>query len=86
MASMHISLSDIMKNWVEGQIASGQYHNASEYVRDLIRRDQDGKQRLNALQSHLAQGEADIAAGDYTPLHTANDVKAHFKTIKRSEG
>lgn len=84
MASMHVSLSDMMKNWVEGQITSGQYHNASEYIRDLIRRDQDGQERLKALRTHLADGEADIAAGHFTQLKTPADVKDAFASIKRS--
>ncbi|MEE4212582.1 MAG: type II toxin-antitoxin system ParD family antitoxin [Parvularcula sp.] len=41
MASMHISLPDPMRDWVEKQTQSGRYDNASEYVRDLIRHDQD---------------------------------------------
>ena len=41
MASMNISLPEPMKDWVETQTSSGRYDNASEYVRDLIRHDQD---------------------------------------------
>ena len=36
-----------MKDWVETRLSSGRYHNASEYVRDLIRKDQD--ENANAL-------------------------------------
>lgn len=82
MASMHVSLSDMMKSWVEGQIASGQYHNASEYIRDLIRRDQDGQERLQALRAHLSDGEADIAAGQFAELNSPSDVKKTFAAIK----
>ena len=41
MATMNISLPDQMKEWVEAQSGSGRYSNASDYVRDLIRRDQE---------------------------------------------
>ncbi len=41
MATMNISLPDAMKVWVETQSVSGRYSNVSDYVRDLIRRDQD---------------------------------------------
>jgi len=41
MATMNISLPDQMKEWVEAQSESGRYSNASDYVRDLIRRDQE---------------------------------------------
>lgn len=50
MASMNISLPDPMKEWVETQTSSGRYDNASEYVRDLIRHDQDRALKISALQ------------------------------------
>lgn len=40
MATMNISLPDQMKQWVEEQVATGRYANASDYVRDLVRKDQ----------------------------------------------
>ena len=50
MASMNISLPDPMKDWVEMQTSSGRYDNASEYVRDLIRHDQDRLSKISAMQ------------------------------------
>lgn len=41
MATMNISLPDRMKVWVEAQATTGRYSNASDYVRDLIRRAQE---------------------------------------------
>ncbi|MES2303700.1 MAG: type II toxin-antitoxin system ParD family antitoxin, partial [Pseudomonadota bacterium] len=46
MATMNISLPDPMKQWVEAQADTGRYSNASDYVRDLIRRDQERIQRF----------------------------------------
>jgi len=86
MASMHVSLSDAMKQWVEGQIASGDYHNASEYIRDLIRRDQSGQERLKALRSHLAEGENDIAAGRFDELTSKDDIAETFAQVRRGKG
>ncbi len=50
MASMNISLPDAMKDWVEAQTQSGRYDNASEYMRDLIRHDQDRAQKVASMQ------------------------------------
>jgi len=50
MASMNISLPDPMKDWVETQTNSGRYDNASEYVRDLIRHDQDRTSKIATMQ------------------------------------
>ena len=58
MATMNISLPDPMKLWVESQIKTGHYSNASDYVRDLIRRDQDSKDRREMLLRALIAGEA----------------------------
>lgn len=41
MATMNISLPDQMKQWVEEQVATGRYANASDYIRDLVRQSQD---------------------------------------------
>ena len=50
MASMNISLPDPMRDWVEQQMKSGRYDNASEYMRDLIRHDQDRASKIAAMQ------------------------------------
>ncbi|WP_022728629.1 MULTISPECIES: type II toxin-antitoxin system ParD family antitoxin [Fodinicurvata] len=56
MATMNISLPEQMKAWVESQSKSGRYGNASDYVRDLIRRDQDRQARLAELQQLIDEG------------------------------
>ena len=71
MASLHISLSDEMRSFVDEQVHGGRYHNHSEYVRDLIRHDQDRKarERIDAL---LLEG---LESGEPRPL-TAEDWRA----------
>lgn len=39
MASMTFSLPDPVKDWIESRIQKGEYASASDYVRDLVRRD-----------------------------------------------
>lgn len=56
MTTMNISLPDQMKEWVEGKISIGQYHNASEYIRDLIRKDQGEAERTQAFRDAMALG------------------------------
>ena len=45
-----------MKDWVETQVKSGQYGNASDYVRDLIRRDQQNREQIKVLQQAISRG------------------------------
>ena len=56
MATMNVSLPDLMKDWVEEQARAGRYSNASEYVRDLIRRDQERTGKLAELQRLVTEG------------------------------
>lgn len=53
MATMNVSLPGAMKDWVEGQAQTGRYANSSDYVRDLIRRDQERAEKLAALQQRV---------------------------------
>jgi antitoxin ParD1/3/4 len=56
MATMNVSLPDRMKDWVEAQAQTGRYSNASDYVRDLIRRDQERADTLQELQKRITEG------------------------------
>lgn len=58
MATMNVSLPDAMKNWVEAQMQNGRYSNASDYVRDLIRRDQDRTDKIARMQALVDEGRA----------------------------
>jgi antitoxin ParD1/3/4 len=56
MATMNISLPSPMRDWVEQQIQGGRYSNNSDYVRDLIRRDQEQRDKTLALQLAITKG------------------------------
>ncbi|MCJ2096988.1 type II toxin-antitoxin system ParD family antitoxin [Methylobacterium sp. J-072] len=63
MASMNISLPDPMKAWVEEQADTGRFANASDYVRDLIRRDQERLAKIGELQRLIDDGLASGISG-----------------------
>ncbi|NLR69555.1 type II toxin-antitoxin system ParD family antitoxin [Novosphingobium sp. ERN07] len=50
MATMNISLPDPMKQWVEAQAETGRYSNVSDYVRNLIRREQERGDKIARMQ------------------------------------
>ena len=56
MATMNISLPDAMKSWAEQQTHFGRYSNMSDYVRDLIRRDQDRSIQIARMQALVNEG------------------------------
>jgi len=53
MATMNISLPDTLKQWASTQKG---YSNASDYVRELIRRDQERTARTAHLQALVTEG------------------------------
>jgi antitoxin ParD1/3/4 len=78
MASMNISLPDPMRDYVQDRIDSGQYASASDYVRDLIRRDRGGveneKRWLHDLDGSIAQSLAEMEHGGGIDLDVACDT------------
>lgn len=67
MTIINVSLSEPLTEWVSQQ-ASGRYTNASDYVEDLIRRDQEYAARTKELQAmvtdSLASGISDLTVED----------------------
>lgn len=56
MVTMNVSLPEPMKDWVERRTRDGRFSNASDYVRHLIRRDQEREAALAALQAEITAG------------------------------
>jgi antitoxin ParD1/3/4 len=71
MATMNISLPDQMKDWVEQQVATGRYANSSDYVRDVLRREQAMVARLQAMVDEA------VSSGvvDMSPAELFEDIK-----------
>jgi len=67
MATMNVSLPDPMRDYVQSQIDSGQYASVSDYVRDLIRRDQntiaDEQRWLTDLDASIDESIHEMKAG-----------------------
>ncbi len=52
-----ITITDNQDSWVKSQIDAGGFTNDSEYIRDLIRRDQSSQQDIEAIRAALIEGE-----------------------------
>ena len=52
-----ITVTKQQDSWIKSQVDSGQYGNDSEYLRELIRHDQEYKQKVELLRSALIAGE-----------------------------
>lgn len=51
-----ITLSDTQDAWIKAQIARGAFTNDSEYIRDLVRRDQEAQAKLTDLRKAITEG------------------------------
>ena len=54
MARLKVSLPEELCEWIDAEVASGEYANASDYIRDLIRHNQRERE---ALRFALMEGE-----------------------------
>lgn len=61
-----ISLTQKNEAWINERIRSGDFGNASEYIRDLIRRDEVRQTRIEFIRVALAEGE-ESGISDRTP-------------------
>jgi len=52
-----ITVTDQQDTWIKMQVAGGRFTNDSEYIRDLIRRDQESSAEIEAIQAALIEGE-----------------------------
>ena len=77
MATMNVSLPKQMKEWVEQRSASGQYANASDYIRDLIREDQERREATAELQALINEG-LESGISDRTPEQIRDAVLAEL--------
>jgi len=53
-----ITLTDQQDSWIKSRIQAGHYTNDSEFIRDLIRREQERSAQLDLLRGALMEGES----------------------------
>lgn len=70
--TMSFALPDVLRQYIDERVRTGPYGNTSEYLRDLIRRDQEeqAKKRLRELiQEGLESGPGrELTPADWTAL------------------
>ena len=76
LMTMHVNLSPEMEGFIKTKVATGFYGNATEVIRDAIRRMQAEESRLAAWQAAIKIGDDQLDRGEgivYTP-QTLNDI------------
>ena len=72
MSTMNISLPEALKSFVDSQVSEGDYTSSSEYMRELLRKEQD-RVRLREL---LLEGAA-------SPLSEQAWDEAYFEKLRK---
>ncbi len=64
---MNIIFPSVDDNYIRNKVESGYYTNATELVRDAVRRMRENDANLYRLLSALAEGDEDAENGRITP-------------------
>lgn len=78
MTTLNISIPEALRDFIETRVESGEYQSASEFVRELVRREKQ------ALDSLLVEG---LNSGSVAPLDFARvRAKARARLKKEQKG
>ncbi len=85
MPTRNVVLTPHQASFVEQLVASGQYQNASEVLREGLRlverREAEASARLTALKEAAAIGIADFDAGRFRAFESPKALDRHLATL-----
>ena len=62
--TMHVNLSPEMEGFIKNKVSSGFYGNATEVIRDAIRRMQAEENRIASWQDAIKLGDSQLDRGE----------------------
>lgn len=80
-----ITVTDQQDQWIKAQIVAGAFTNDSEYIRDLIRRDQANQTGVEAIRAALVEAEQSIKTDGYS-TKSVNDIMQEVLKRKGLDG
>ena len=83
MAQMNVSIPDKLKGWAESRVAEGRYSSTSDYVRDLVRRDQEAEEARRRLQAAIDEGRAS-GISDRDPFEYLEELRVGLRNRAKS--
>lgn len=69
-----ITVTDQQDEWIKAQIGAGSYTNDSEYIRDLIRKDQERHTKIAAMQKLIDEAE-ESGVSEITPENLRAELR-----------
>jgi antitoxin ParD1/3/4 len=90
MSGRNFSLTDRLSSFVDRQVETGRHQNASEVVREALRRYEDDvaceEAHLDEIRAAAAEGIAAIERGDYVTVASRQDARALRGRIRARAG
>lgn len=87
MSGRNFSLTERLSRFVDQQVADGRHQNASEVVREALRRYQDDldaeQASLAAIEAIAARGLADVERGNFRLVRDEADRKTLLDDLNR---
>ncbi len=76
-----ITFTEKQDNWIKSRIEAGEFTNDSEYVRDLVRRDEAKNARFSALKYAITEGMESGISNNSIP-----DIMEEVETRMKNDG
>jgi antitoxin ParD1/3/4 len=83
MAQLNISVPDALKGWIDSRLAEGRYSSPSDYVRDLVRRDQAQADDRAWVQAMVDEGLVDPPLGQ-DPRDVVDEIIAQGRARREA--
>ncbi|WP_106794211.1 type II toxin-antitoxin system ParD family antitoxin [Aquimarina sp. Aq78] len=77
-----ITFTEKQDKWIKSQIKAGEFTNDSEYLRDLVRRDQAKKAKFSVLKAAITEG-MDSGISDKSVPDIMKEVEERMRTDGR---
>ncbi len=74
MSELNVSLPPALRAWIESRIAEGRYSSAGDYVRDIIRQDQNAAQNETEWLRSLVYEGLDSKIIDEDPKKVLREI------------
>lgn len=83
MPQLNISVPNGLKNWIDLRLAEGRFSSPSDYVRDLLRRDQERADETAWVQAMIDEGMASETLGK-DPRDVIDAIVAEGRTQREA--
>ena len=77
-----VVLTDQLERWIKDQVAAGEFASDSEYIRELVRRDQEENRKLQTLKSEIQKG-LDSGVSNKTVPQIMEEVETRLRANDR---